>query len=339
MTDNIVIKIQKIDFQWQMEDPFLFCAHHKDAYPKGNENQGINQDQLGGRNIGNDFVLKDGFRMYHGDEVPGFPVHPHRGFETVTVVTEGFVDHFDSLGASGRYGNGDVQWLTTGKGCQHSELFPLIHENKPNPTELLQIWLNLSKKNKFSEPAYKMFWNEDIPIVEETNINGNKTSVRVIAGSLKGKIAINPNPDSWAADSNNNVGIFLIHMEAHTTLSIPATFSTANRNLYFYSGQTIHINNNEIKESSRIKLMPDQTLTIQNGNMDSYLLLLEGEPINEPVVQYGPFVMNTELEIQQAYQDYQRTQFGGWPWDPDKVVNKRTASRFAHFADGTEEIR
>ena len=82
--------------------------------------------------MGDDFIIKDGFRMYHGKSVPGFPGHPHRGFETITVVRKGIVDHADSMGASGRYGNGDVQWMTAGKGVQHSEMFPLIHSDKEN---------------------------------------------------------------------------------------------------------------------------------------------------------------------------------------------------------------
>ena len=103
MNSETILKIQTIDFHWEMENPYLFCAHHQDAYPAGNKNQGIDKSRLQGRNIGSDFTIKDGFRMYHGIEVPGFPVHPHRGFETVTIVTQGFVDHFDSMGARGRY--------------------------------------------------------------------------------------------------------------------------------------------------------------------------------------------------------------------------------------------
>ena len=200
MNSKTILKIQPIDFHWDMENPYLFCAHHQDAYPAGNKNQGIDQSRLHGRNIGSDFTIKDGFRMYHGIEVPGFPVHPHRGFETVTIVTEGFVDHFDSLGARGRYGQGDVQWMTAGKGCQHAEMFPLVLDNAPNPLHLFQVWLNLPKKNKFVEPAYKMLWHEDIPVVEELSNNGKKAAVTVIAGIWAGKAAVPPTPNSWAAD-------------------------------------------------------------------------------------------------------------------------------------------
>ena len=250
MSIDIIQKIQPIDFHWEMENPFLFCAHHKDAYPPGNKNQGVDAALQKGRNIGSDFTIKDGFRMYHGLEVPGFPVHPHRGFETVTIVSQGYVDHFDSMGAQGRYGQGDVQWMTAGKGCQHAEMFPLVFDNAPNPLHLFQVWLNLPKKNKFVEPAYKMLWHEDIPVVEELSNNKKKTVVTVIAGSWAGKAAVPPTPNSWAADPKNQVGIYLVRMEAGSTMTIPAISQTANRNLYFYQGGPMQIAGNEIGRAS-----------------------------------------------------------------------------------------
>lgn len=139
---NSISNIQPIGFHWNTVDPFLFCAHHNDHYPKGNDHQGPD-DSLSGRNIGQDFTIKDGWRMYHGERVPGFPEHPHRGFETVTIVLEGFVDHSDSHRASGRYGEGDVQWMTAGSGMQHAEMFPCVYKSRPNPLHLFQVWLNL----------------------------------------------------------------------------------------------------------------------------------------------------------------------------------------------------
>lgn len=338
MENKKVLQVQNLGFQWHAESPFLFSVHHKDAYPAGNEVQGPNVS-LEGRNLGEDFIIKDGFRMYHGKTVPGFPYHPHRGFETVTVVLEGFVDHFDSTGASGRYGNGDVQWLTTGKGCLHSEMFPLVHRDRPNPLELFQIWLNLPAKNKMADPEYKMLWAEDIPVIELAAENGKKSTVRLIAGSMQGKDSLDPTNASWAKDKDHHVGIYLIRMEPEAQVTLPSVSGTLNRNLYFYEGNEIRIEDMTILGGNRAKLAGDEEITIKNGSTASQMLVLEGEPIQEPIAQYGPFVMNTEEEIRETFQDYQRTQFGGWPWGSPEHANDRTSGRFARHSDGTVEKR
>src|SRR3954467_6233137 len=107
MTDSAILQIQPLGFPWETADPFLFCVYHDDAYPRGNGRFGPDAALLNGRNLGQDFAGKDGWRMYHGMTVPGFPSHPHRGFETVTIVRKGLIDHADSLGAAARFGGGD----------------------------------------------------------------------------------------------------------------------------------------------------------------------------------------------------------------------------------------
>jgi redox-sensitive bicupin YhaK (pirin superfamily) len=329
MTNNSVFKVEPIDFQWPMENPFIFCAHHHDAYPAGNKALGPSVS-LRGRTIGSDFSGKDGFSMYHGTEVPGFPVHPHRGFETVTIVLEGFVDHFDSKGATGRYGQGDVQWLTAGAGCQHAEMFPLIAEDKPNPLELFQVWLNLPARDKFVEPHFKMLWAEKIPVSTFSGPNGAVSSLRCIAGSLEGMKSLEPNPSSWAADPANNVGIFLVNLAPGASLSLPARSSTLVRNLYFYQGTSpLTIGGLDILPSQRVKLAGNLDIHIESGPSECRFIVLESEPIHEPVVTYGPFVMNSEEEIRQAILDYRRTQFGGWPWDRPDPVHPQSQGRFA----------
>src|SRR3954467_12398993 len=197
-TSDPVIRTLQLGFPWQTEDPFLFCVHHDDAYPAGNEELGP-KASLAGRNIGQDFEGKDGWRMYHGDVVPGFPQHPHRGFETVTIVRRGFIDHSDSLGATARFGGGDVQWLTAGSGIVHSEMFPLLDAKGPNPLELFQIWLNLPSADKLAEPHFSMLWNDAIPRVTATDEYGRNTQVTVIAGHYKNAKAYSPPPHSWAS--------------------------------------------------------------------------------------------------------------------------------------------
>ncbi|WP_102347852.1 pirin family protein [Bacillus sp. Marseille-P3661] len=338
MSATNILKNQQLGFQWETEDPFLITMYHKDNYPEGNDEQGPNVS-LANRELGSDFTLRDGFRMYHGKTVPGFPAHPHRGFETVTVVLKGFVDHFDSKGSAGRYGDGDVQWLTTGSGCQHTEMFPLVHKDQPNPLELFQIWLNLPAKSKAAEPEYKMLWNEDIPNVQFRAENGQKTTVKLIAGCLQGKHSLEPTRASWAKDKINHVGILHVHMEPNATLVLPAVSETLNRNLYFYEGDSVNIDGEKISSGHRLKLAGSQEITITSGNSDCFFLILEGEPIGERVVQYGPFVMSSEQELQETFREYQRTKFGGWQWGRLDPVHDRNAGRFARYADGTIEKR
>jgi redox-sensitive bicupin YhaK (pirin superfamily) len=330
--------IKPLGFPWETSDPFLFCAYHRDEYPKGNEKMGP-AVPLDGRNIGQDFVIKDGWRMYHGSSIPGFPFHPHRGFETITINKEGFVDHTDSLGAAGRFGAGDVQWMTAGKGVQHSEMFPLVKENEGNPLEIFQVWLNLPKANKMVAPHFKMLWAEEIPLITEEDSQGNKTEINLIAGKLGEVSALAPTPDSWAADPDNSVMVLTMKMEANATYTLPASEKDVNRTLYFYKGSKLIIEEKQISEAHLINVVSTEDLEIKNGDTEGFLLVLQGKPINEPVAQYGPFVMNTQMEIQQALQDFQQTQFGGWPWPETEQAHPRDKGRFALHADGKEEIK
>lgn len=334
-----IIKIKPLDFQWETQDPFLFCAHHRDEYPAGNNKMGVDFNDLKGRNIGQDFTIKDGWRMYHGSSIPGFPYHPHRGFETITINKEGVVDHSDSLGAAGRFMGGDVQWMTAGKGIQHSEMFPLIHNDKPNHLEIFQVWLNLPRASKFVEPHFKMLWKEEIPVITVKDENGKTTTIDIIAGILNGTKALNPTPDSWAANHENAVGVFTVKMEPDANWVLPATKSGASRSLYFYKGNSIAIEDKTINNYHMVHLIEDEKINIINGNEDAFFIILEGKPINEPVAQYGPFVMNTQEEIQKAFKDYQRTEFGGWPWNEKEQVHAKDKGRFALYSDGTEELR
>jgi quercetin 2,3-dioxygenase len=334
-----IINKEPLNFQWPTADPFLFCVYHHDKYPKSNGKFGPDAS-LAGRDIGQDFAGKDGWRMYHGQKIPGFPGHPHRGFETVTAVERGYVDHADSMGAAGRYANGDVQWMTAGAGVQHSEMFPLLDKNTnedgsiDNSMELFQIWLNLPSKNKFAKPHFTMHWNEKIPVLNLKDESGKSTRLKIISGDYKGTKGQNPPPDSWAADPNNHVWIWVIDMEPGSKFSIPATESGLNRNLYYYGGEGANVGEQKLSSNYRHAFASDAEIEIQAGsNTNSKFLLLQGRPIAEPVVQYGPFVMNTQEEIQQAFQDYRATQFGGWPWESYDVVHTGK-ERFAKHADG-----
>jgi len=335
--NNGILKIQTLGFPWATRDPFLFCVYHNDAFPEGDAAFGP-VESLEGRNLGNDFTTRDGWRMYHGRTVPGFPVHPHRGFETVTVVRKGVVDHSDSLGGAGRYGHGDTQWMTAGKGIQHAEMFPLLNSDKPNPLELFQIWLNLPRRSKFVEPHYAMLWKKQIPVVFLKDQQGRETQVEVVAGSLKGQNAPDPAPDSWASDPEHEVAIWYIHMEAEATWNLPPASKGVNRTLYFFEGDRVLFNGTSVQSGNVLEVEAHQTMQLINGEQNGRFLLLQGKPIQEAVVNYGPFVMNTEEEIRQTYQDYQQTQFGGWPWPRADMVHSEGKGRFALHGDGREEF-
>lgn len=335
---NPIIQIKPLGFQWETLDPFLFCVHHEDNFPRGNDQMGPTTS-LQGRHLGDDFIIKDGFRMYHGKTVPGFPGHPHRGFETVTIVRKGMVDHADSLGAAGRYGDGDVQWMTAGKGVQHSEMFPLLSKEKENTLELFQIWLNLPKVNKMVEPHFKMLWRERIPNYKHTDKNGKTTNVEVIAGAIQDYIAPTPPPDSWAAVSENDVAIWNIKIDAGGTWNLPKSKEGINRTLYFYEGNVLKISGTSIPNYHAVIVDPTADLVLEAGAENVSILILQGKPINEPVMQYGPFVMNTKDEIKEAFEEYHQTKFGGWPWSRYDQVHPKDKTRFALHADGTEEVK
>ena len=333
-----ILSVQPLSFPWQTSDPFLFCAFHKDNYPKGNGQMGPSES-LSGRNLGSDFAGKDGWSMYHGQTVPGFPAHPHRGFETVTIAEKGLVDHSDSLGAAGRFGNGDVQWMTAGKGVQHSEMFPLLKETEANPLVLFQIWLNLPKASKMVEPHFAMLWHEDIPVYTHIDDKGVSTKVNVINGEIEGIKSPSPAPDSWAAKPENEVAIWTVVMPPNANWQMPVASPGVNRSLYFYAGESMEIDGSTVSQGSVIKVDATKASAIQNKNAEAKLLILQGRPINEPVAQYGPFVMNTNNEIQQSMQEFQKTQFGGWPWPKHDHTHAKSRGRFALHADGREEIK
>lgn len=331
----------KLQMFWPTFDPFLFCAFHNDRFPEGNGALGP-AASLAGRNIGQDFAGINGWRMYHGSKVPGFPAHPHRGFETVTIVNEGFVDHADSMGAAGRYGQGDTQWMTAGKGVQHSEMFPLVYEDKPNPIELFQVWLNLPAKSKMVEPHFGMLWNEQTPVAKLQDNAGNATQVKIVAGAYRTPASENilplaPPPDSWAGDTDNEVAIWIIDLEPNAIWTLPAASRGLNRTLYFFEGKSAQMDGTDVSVQEAYVLDSSISAEIQNTGTKARFLLLQGRPINEPVQQHGPFVMNTRQELQQAFSDYQRTQFGGWPWQEHDQTHGKEQGRFAKFADGRVE--
>ena len=328
-----IIEKGKFGHQMPTQNPFVASMHHLDHFPPGDGSLG--PATMKKENEG--FDLKADWRMYYGKKTPGFPAHPHRGFETVTVVTKGVVDHTDGLGSRGRYGHGDVQWMTAGKGLQHCEMFPLVNEDKDNTLELFQVWLSLDHAHRMVDPDYKMLWSEDIPRITVGD-KGKEVRITLIAGELMGKTAVEPTKDSWAANPDNRLSIQLIEMEPGSEYTIPESSETMNRSIYNYHEGAATVEDQEFSKKMYMFLRAHKKAKVKNvSDTVVKILLLESEPINEPILAYGPFVMTTKDEIRQAYKDYEETSFGGWPFPESEVAHDKSLGRFAEYPDGRVE--
>jgi len=296
------------------QDPFLMVGLHDDFIPGGSEL----------------------------DATPGFPQHPHRGFETVTYVLKGIIDHADTLGASGRYSDGDVQWMTAGSGVCHSEISPMIELHKPNRMHVFQLWLNLPAKSKMCPPHTQMLWNEDIPITTATP----GVTVKHIAG----RGALSPNPDSWANNPLNAVQILHITIAAGSQFQLERASHESNIAVYVFGGE----------EGVGALTVPDGSGTVDvpvgtavafevgskaielansaDGGRPIEVLVLEGMPIAEPVAAHGPFVMNTQQQIREAFESYRSDSWSVWPWDVDGPIHGDSC-RFEDDGKGDKSTR
>ena len=229
----------------------------------------------------------------------GVGQHPHRGFETVTIVYAGEVEHRDSTGAGGSIGPGDVQWMTAGRGIVHEEFHGRDYARRGGPFEMLQLWVNLPAKDKRVAPAYQGITAAQIPHVELPDAAG---TVRVIAGELQGVVG--------PARSFSPINLWDLRLVAGrpVRLSVPAGHTTA---LFVLKGALRVDGSDTVVGEAELAVLEREGDTLQiEAVTDATLLLLGGEPLNEPVVGQGPFVMNTPAEIRQAFVDYQSGQFG-----------------------------
>jgi redox-sensitive bicupin YhaK (pirin superfamily) len=256
-------------------------------------------------------------------------------------VRQGIVDHADSTGAGARYSKGDSQWVTAGGGVVHSEMFPMIHDDKPNPMELYQIWLNLPAKSKFAPAQFVMFWDEETPIVKRESVGG-VARVAVIAGKFEETAALPPPAASWASEPDADVAVWIIDLEPGAAIKLPApNRDTTKRMLYVHGGDGVRVTVAGLAVDNNYGFLaepgtgPEHRLLVKNvTKKPAAVLLLQGAEIGEPVAKQGPFVMNTQEELQQAYADYRRTKFGGWKWGTDEPVYEKDAPRFLDVGKG-----
>lgn len=230
--------------------------------------------------------------------IRGVGEHPHRGFETVTIVYSGEIEHRDSSGGGGIIGSGDVQWMTAASGVVHEEKHGINFAKNGGDFEMIQLWVNLPCKDKMSAPRYQGLLAADIPVVE---FSDNQGSIRIIAGEYlenKGAALTFTSINLWDIRLNKNSKKEFKVPEGHTAA------------VFVLSGN-VQINDEKNITTAEIGLLEREgdsfTLT---AHSDSKILFLGGEPIHEPIIGYGPFVMNTEKEIRQAFLDFEQGKMG-----------------------------
>ncbi len=228
----------------------------------------------------------------------GVDEHPHRGFETVTIAYQGAVDHRDSAGNSGTIRPGDVQWMTAASGVVHEEKHEQEFTQTGGTFEMVQLWVNLPKKYKMTQPRYQGITSEQIPVVELAP----GSFARVIAGELNGT--------QGPAKTFTPVSLFDLRLRGGATVELPLP-EGQNIGLALLKGDVSINGGNPLKgEAQLATLSPEGTSVTLTANDDSIVLVLGGEPIDEPVASYGPFVMNTQEELRQAVEDYRSGKMG-----------------------------
>ncbi len=249
----------------------------------------------------NPFVMFDYNSKHYFSPSPiprGVGVHPHRGFETVTIAYKGKVQHNDSSGGGGIISEGDVQWMTAASGVLHKEFHETEWSKKGGDFQMVQLWVNLPAKYKMSAPKYQAIENKSIPKVF---LDDGKSTIEVIAG--------NYNKITGAANTFTPIHLYNCKLAVQTdcTFSFPEHYNTA---VLILEGKIL-INHKEIAIENQLMLMNNDGTDFKlTATQNATVLLLSAEPINEPIAAHGPFVMNTREEITQAFEDFRQGKFG-----------------------------
>lgn len=251
------------------------------------------------------FLLLDYAAPTHFDPTTtrrGVGQHPHRGFETVTIVYDGEVEHRDSTGQGGVIGPGDVQWMTAGSGILHEEFHSTHYAQTGGPFEMVQLWVNLPAKDKMTPPGYQAIQSADIPVLPLTDAAGEVAGqVRVIAGQF--------DTVQGPAQTFTPMNVWDVRVQGGRTVSLAQAEGWASM-LVVLEG-TVQVNGETVLRPAQMATLSAQGREIRiESSGDAKLLLLAGEPIDEPVVGYGPFVMNSQAEIVQAIDDFNSGKFG-----------------------------
>ena len=228
----------------------------------------------------------------------GVGQHPHRGFETVTIVYDGEVSHRDSTGGGGTIGAGEVQWMTAGAGIVHEEFHSPEYSRNGGPFQMVQLWVNLPRKDKMTSPGYQAITRDTIPDVA---LAGGR--VRVIAGAFE--------DTNGPARTFSPVNVWDVRLAAGAVENLP--LPKGHTSMVAVLSGTITVEGKRINEAEIARFSLDDEGVKVTADTDTVLLVMTGEPIDEPVVGHGPFVMNSETEIRQAFTDFQSGRFGAMP--------------------------
>jgi redox-sensitive bicupin YhaK (pirin superfamily) len=228
----------------------------------------------------------------------GVGEHPHRGFETVTIVYQGEVQHRDSTGGGGTIGPGDVQWMTAGAGILHEEFHSQTFGKSGGTLDMVQLWVNLPAKDKMTAPSYQTLLREDIPVIELPEGSG---SLRVIAGEYAGQ--------AGPARTFSAIDVWDLRLRQGHSVSLP--FKAGRTAALVILRGAVQVNDSEItREAQLVVLDREAGEVLLEANSDAAALVLSGEPLNDPIVGYGPFVMNSEAQIAAAFEDLTAGRFG-----------------------------
>jgi quercetin 2,3-dioxygenase len=246
------------------------------------------------------FLLLDYAAPYEfppGKEKRGVGGHPHKGFETVTVVYQGELEHRDSSGGGGKIGPGDVQWMTAGNGIVHEEFHSSDFARKGGTLEMAQLWVNLRAKDKSAKAVYQTLLKARIPNVE---LPQNAGTVRVVAGEFGGR--------KGAAKTFTPINVWDVNLHAGKSVELP--LPDGHTTLFLMLSGEVEVDGKKAGEGDLVIFARDGDSITVNAITETNLLVMDGEPIDEPVVGQGPFVMNSRAEIQQAFEDYQLGHMG-----------------------------
>jgi len=232
------------------------------------------------------------------EHIRGVDEHPHRGFETVTIVYEGEVEHRDSAGGGGLIKSGDVQWMTAASGLVHEEKHGKEFARKGGNFEMVQLWVNLPRKNKMDNPRYQGIKSEQIPKIDLANQAG---SLRIIAGEYQGHVG--------PAKTFSAMNVWDLRLKKNARFTVPV--KSGNTSSFFVLSGQIKVESQELVREAELAVLDPQgdSFTLEAVD-DTKVLILTGESLNEPIVGYGPFVMNSEAEIKQAFIDFQSGKMG-----------------------------